>query len=104
MSSRSATPDEYYLDPRAVRDSFDVASAGYDRAAVVHAEIRSRLLERLQVVRIDPKVIVDLGAGTGFASRALKQRYSSARILAVDFSVRMLQLAARRQTLLRRFS
>lgn len=96
--------DEFFLDPRAVRRSFDAASATFDAAAAVHAEIRSRLLERLDVVRLDPAVVVDLGAGTGHASRALQDRYSSAHVVAMDLSPRMLLQARRQQRLFRRFS
>ena len=62
--------DEFFLDPRAVRRSFDRASRTYDAAAAVQAEIRTRLLERLDVVRLQPTAVLDLGAGTGHASRA----------------------------------
>lgn len=99
----SSPHDPFLLDPRAIRRSFDSASGGFDAAAAVHAEIRARLLERLDVVRIDPAVVVDLGAGTGHASRALKDRYSSAQVVAADFAPRMLVQAAKQQRLLRRF-
>lgn len=96
--------DEFFLDPRAVRRSFDAASATFDAAAAVHAEIRARLLERLDVVRLDPAIVVDLGAGTGHASSALQDRYSSAHVVAMDLSPRMLLEARRQQRLFRRFS
>ncbi len=44
--------DEFFLDPRAVRRSFDRASRTYDEAAAVQGEIRTRLLERLDIVRL----------------------------------------------------
>ena len=47
-----AMSDEFFLDPRAVRRSFDRASRTYDAAAVVQGEIRTRLLERLDIVRL----------------------------------------------------
>jgi malonyl-CoA O-methyltransferase len=95
--------DEFFLDPRAVRRSFDRASGTYDAAAVVQAEIRSRLLERLDVVRLDPAAVLDLGAGTGHASRELKRRYPSAQVLALDSSLPMLRESGRQQRWLRRF-
>jgi malonyl-CoA O-methyltransferase len=98
-----STRDEFFLDPRLVRRSFDAASRTYDAAAAVQSEIRARLLERLDVVRLQPQVIVDLGAGTGHASRALKQRYRSAQVIALDLSPGMLRESARQQTFLRRF-
>lgn len=96
-------PDEFYLDPANVRRSFDKAAKSYDAAAVVPTEIRNRLLERLDFVKLQPKVVLDLGAGTGHASKALKHRYKTAEIVAVDLSPAMLVESDRRQSWLRRF-
>jgi malonyl-CoA O-methyltransferase len=95
--------DEYFLDPRLVRRSFDGASATFDANAAVHGELRQRLLERLDVVRLQPKLVLDLGAGTGHAARALQDRYRSAYVVAVDLSEGMLRQARRQQRLLKRF-
>jgi malonyl-CoA O-methyltransferase len=95
--------DEFFLDPHAVRRSFDAAASTFDSAAGVHAEIRARLLERLDVVRLAPQVVVDLGAATGHATRALKDRYPSARVIGIDLSSRMLLQARRQQGWFRRF-
>jgi malonyl-CoA O-methyltransferase len=95
--------DEYFLDPRLVRRAFDRASATFDANAGVHTEIRNRLLERLDVVRLQPEVILDLGAGTGHGARALQDRYRSAYVTAADISVGMLTQARRQQRFLKRF-
>lgn len=96
-------PDEFHLDPAQVRRSFDKAAKTYDASAAVATEIRNRLLERLDIVRLQPKVVLDLGAGTGQASKALRQRYRGAEVLALDLSPGMLAQAERRQSWLRRF-
>ena len=96
-------PDEFYLDPARVRRSFDKAATGYDAAAAVPTEIRNRLLERLDLVKLQPKVVLDLGAGTGHASKALKHRYKSAEVIALDIASGMLGEANRRQSWLKRF-
>jgi malonyl-CoA O-methyltransferase len=98
-----APADEFLLDLRQVRRAFDDAAAGFDAAAAVHAEIRARLLERLDLVRLEPQVVLDLGAATGHASRALKDRYRRADIFAFDMSVDMLRTAEAQQRWLRRF-
>jgi malonyl-CoA O-methyltransferase len=49
-------------------------------------------------------VVLDAGAGTGHVSRALKQRYPKALVIALDASVQMLRGAARQQSWLRRFA
>jgi malonyl-CoA O-methyltransferase len=95
--------DEFFLDPRQVRRSFDRASHTFDANAAVHAELRNRLLERLDVVRLQPAAILDLGAGTGHATRALQDRYRSAYVVAADISTGMLAQARRQQRFLKRF-
>jgi malonyl-CoA O-methyltransferase len=94
----------YALDPVEVRRSFDRAAATFDAAAVLHAEVRENLLQRLQLTALTPRVVVDLGAGTGHLSRALKRRYPGALVIALDSSPGMLRTAARRRSWLRRFA
>jgi len=95
--------DPFHLDRGRTRRAFDRAAPGYDAAAVLQSRVREELLGRLDVVRIEPAVVLDLGAGTGHASIALKRRYRTAQVVALDLSPAMLAEAARRQTLLRRF-
>ncbi len=95
--------DPYRIDGSRVRRSFGQAAAGYDAAAVLQARVRGELLARLDLVRLDPTVALDLGTGTGHAAAALKRRYRSSEIVALDLAPAMLAEAAHRQTLLRRF-
>jgi malonyl-CoA O-methyltransferase len=94
---------DYFLDPKRVRRAFDRASVTFDRAAAVHGEIRQRLIERLDVIRMNPAVVLDLGAGSGQGTSELKRRFSSAAVIAMDLSARMLALAGKRSRLFRRF-
>jgi malonyl-CoA O-methyltransferase len=94
----------FALDAGWVRRSFDRAAPGFDEAAVLHAEVRQGLLERLELMAIAPRVVLDAGAGTGHASRALKLRYPKALVIALDSSLQMLRGAARQQPWLRRFT
>lgn len=91
------------LDHKAVRRAFDRASPDYDSAAVLQAEVRQRLLARLEFIAVKPEVILDLGAGTGHASRALKNRFPTARVIALDIAPGMLREARRQQGWRRRF-
>jgi malonyl-CoA O-methyltransferase len=93
---------EQAIDKRAARRAFEGAAASYDGVAVLQKEIASRLLERLDYVRLAPKTVLDLGAGTGLALDDLQRRYRQARVLALDFAFEMLRLARRRGSLLRR--
>ena len=93
----------YLPDRAALRRSFDRAAASYDEAALLQADIREELLRRLDFVALDPRVILDAGAGTGHASRALRSRYPHARVIALDIAHGMLLAAGRRQSWRHRF-
>jgi malonyl-CoA O-methyltransferase len=87
-----------------MRRSFDRAAATYDAAAVLQAEVRGSLLARLDLTRLEPRVVLDVGAATGQGARLLKQRYPGAHVIAVDSSAGMLRIAGRRRAWLRPFS
>jgi malonyl-CoA O-methyltransferase len=90
------------IDKRSARRSFERAATAYDQAAVLQREIADRMLERLECVRLDPRVILDLGTGTGYAIEALRRRFRKAHILAVDFAIAMLHRARHRGSWLNR--
>ena len=94
----------YALDAGWVRRSFDRASTTFDAAAVLQSAVRDALLGRLDLTALAPRVVLDLGAGTGHGSRALKRRYPAARVLAVDSAQGMLRVAAARRSWLRPFA
>ncbi len=78
------------LDKNAIRSSFNRAASTYDQYAVLQREIESRLLERLEFQRRDPVTILDLGCGTGSATRTLATLYKNAHVLALDWAPAML--------------
>jgi malonyl-CoA O-methyltransferase len=90
-------PEDFDVDKRGMRSSFERAAADYDRVAVLQREVGDRLLERLGVIKLDPKTVLDLGAGTGYITRALMKRYRSARVVALDIASPML-VQARKQS------
>jgi malonyl-CoA O-methyltransferase len=90
------------IDKASARRSFERAAAAYDQAAVLQREIADRMLERLAYVRLDPRLVLDLGAGTGYAIPALRRRFRGARVLALDFALGMLQRARRQGSWLNR--
>src|SRR5688572_3190326 len=95
--------DPYRLETAAIRRAFERAAVTYDDAAAVQSEVRTRLLSRLEIVRGQPNVILDLGAGTGHATRSLKTRFPRAFVIAMDSSAAMLREARRQQRFLKRF-
>jgi malonyl-CoA O-methyltransferase len=88
-------PDLPVLDKRSVRASFARAADTYDHAAVLQREIADRLLDRLEVMRLVPQRLLDVGCGTGYDLRKLARRYPRARLLGLDIAEPMLQRARR---------
>jgi len=84
---------------RAIRRAFDQASRNYDCAAVLQSEVRRQGLERLELVKLAPRNILDVGAGTGHASIALARRFKGARVAALDLATGMLIEARKRRSL-----
>ncbi len=89
-------PAEFRIDRRRARRAFDAAADRYDEAAVLQREVGRRLMDRLGWVRLEPKRILDLGAGTGHLAALLLERYRRADVVAVDFAPAMLRHAQRR--------
>lgn len=83
------------LDRKAVRRSFERAAPSYDVHAVLEQEVESRLLERVGFFRHQPERVLDLGCGTGSASRTLGAQFEGARIIALDWSPAMLAISGR---------
>ena len=95
--------DPFHLDRGRLRASFERASARYEAAAGLQARIGAELLERLELFRLAPGVVLDLGCGTGRVTRELKRRYPRACVIALDLAPGMLREARRHQWPWRRF-
>jgi malonyl-CoA O-methyltransferase len=83
--------DAFEIDKHAVRRAFSHAASSYDAAAVVQREVCTRLLERLDYVRLQPARVLDVGSGTGWGARQLAERYRQAHIISLDIAMGMLQ-------------
>ncbi|HET7757892.1 MAG TPA: malonyl-ACP O-methyltransferase BioC [Steroidobacteraceae bacterium] len=96
-------PGRFRLDRARLRAAFERASASYDASSSLQARIAGELLERLELFRFAPGVVLDLGSGTGRVTRELKRRYPRARVIALDIAAGMLREARRHQRPWRRF-
>ena len=83
----------YQHDKTGVQRNFSRAAPDYERVAVLQQTIGQRLLERLEVIKLTPQRILDLGAGAGRLSVQLAQRYHRARLVQLDLALGMLQQA-----------
>lgn len=94
---------ERLADKRTLRRSFERAAATYDAAAVLQNEVCRRMLARLPYMRIEPRLILDAGCGTGNAVAGLLARYRRARLIALDLAFAMVQRARARRPRWRAF-
>ena len=85
--------NEFEIDKREVRRAFSKAAANYDAAAVLQREVCIRMLEKLDIIKIRPARLLDIGSGTGWGTRQLGERYPQADIVALDIAIGMLQAA-----------
>ena len=74
-----------------INKAFSKAVPTYNSAAFLQREVGERLLSRLDYITIEPEVILDLGAGTGFCSQNLAERFPDAMIIRYDISFDMLR-------------
>lgn len=71
---------------------FDKAASNYDDAAVMQAEVAQHLVD-WATPPVSPVDILDIGAGTGFVSKAVEKRWPGATVTALDSAPNMLHRA-----------
>lgn len=78
---------------RDVERRFARAAGNFDRADFIHRIAGDGLLERMAPMQVEPKRVLDLGAGTGTLSRRLLKVFRRSRVLSLDRSHAMLRQA-----------
>ncbi|MGS1014410.1 malonyl-ACP O-methyltransferase BioC [Rhodanobacter sp. UC4450_H17] len=84
---------EFQLDRRQLRRNFAGAATTYEKHDALQREVQTHLLERLSFYLDTPQRVVDIGAGTGRGTAALKRRYPKAEVIAFDLALPMLRVA-----------
>ncbi len=87
-----------------MRSDFASAAQTYDSAAVLAREVGARMGARLDLVKIAPQRMADIGCATGDGIRDLQQRYGKAMPLALDYALPMLQAVRSRTPRLQRIA
>ncbi len=82
-----------FLEQIDVARSFAKAAQQYDQHAHLQRLVGERLLERLEIIKMQPQTIVDVGCGTGGLMRTVGERFKQAQLYAVDIAVPMLHQA-----------
>jgi len=75
------------LDPKAVRRQADRAARHASPPDFIARRIEAGMLERLDLVRLQPARVLDVGSGRGQGTAALATRYPEALCVGVDLSV-----------------
>lgn len=83
--------DVFEIDKSRVRQAFGQAAMQYDANAILQAQVREEMLSRLDLVSLQPEMILDAGCGTGLGSVALRKRYPKAQVTSLDFAMPMLK-------------
>ena len=92
------------FDSHHVRKAFGRAAQSYEAHAVLQDEVQRRLQDRLDDVEIDPRCVLDVGAGTGRGTASLRKRYPQAQTIALDIALPMLRAARKHSRWLRSFA
>jgi malonyl-CoA O-methyltransferase len=99
MNTRPGT-----LDLRHTRRRFDRAAGKFDEVDFVHRRSAQGLMERIGPMVIDANTIVDLGGGTGSATKALRGRFRGSHVILIDASLEMLRQARKKKPFFWRMS
>ncbi len=76
----------------------------YQKAAVVPHLIGGRLFEKLELIKLAPTRVLDLGTGTGQFLKPLKTRFPQATVYGVDIALPMLVFNKKHQQWRHKFS
>ena len=96
----------FFKNPRYIRDLFNSISNNYDKLNDImsfglHRKIKKDIIKPLNTpltVYHLPFTILDLCTGTGDLAAILKEKYPEAKVIGVDFSEKMLEIARRKHT------
>ena len=87
------------VDKAEVRRAFDRAAPAYDRHARLQREVATRLLERVDELRVTPTRVLDVGSGTGECTELLARRFRQGRVVGLDLAPAMVEAARARRRL-----
>lgn len=89
--------DTEQITRKHIIQNFNKAAATFDAAAFLFSKTHAEMIERLDVIAIHPKRILDCGAGTGMGASLLKNKFPQAEIHCMDLSSVMLKEAVKKK-------
>ncbi len=96
-SSQPGSQPTSVVDPQAYYRALERAATVYDDAALLAHEVRARMLERLELMRVDPARILVVDGRAGADQRALRRAFPRAETVLLDPSPAMVREARRRR-------
>ncbi|MFV1984161.1 MAG: malonyl-ACP O-methyltransferase BioC [Thiohalomonadales bacterium] len=95
----NTTKKPHNFESAQVRESFNAAVSSYDEHAVLQREIGDRLIDKLDFIKLQPKIILEVGSGTGYCTTQLKKLYPASYIISLDIADLMLQATKNKMSL-----
>jgi malonyl-CoA O-methyltransferase len=89
-SAAVAGPIRFPARSITVQRQFDRRALHFAAASAIVREVGQRLFERLETIRHDAQIVLDLGCGAGAQRAALLERFARATWIGVDLSPAML--------------
>src|ERR1700733_15833970 len=71
-------------------EAFNRSAKTSQQAQTLSQAMSDRLLERLNIIKINPQIVLDMGAGTGNSMHELSRYYPQAKIIGVDIAKKRL--------------
>jgi malonyl-CoA O-methyltransferase len=68
----------------------------YAEVSIVARLVAENMISRLELVTLQPQIILDIGCGTGYGAELLKQHYPNANVYAIDDQESMLRYASQK--------
>ncbi|MDP5240752.1 methyltransferase domain-containing protein [Uliginosibacterium sp. 31-16] len=93
---------DFQLDHALVRRRFASRAASVAKADFLAREVSSRMAERLDYIRLEPRRILDLGCGHGADLPMLAARYPQATHIGLDFALPLLKQAQPERSFMQR--
>lgn len=79
------------LSVKKSQSKFNKFATNYQQARFLQYEVGQRLMQRMQYCKLQPDLVLDLGAGAGNMAPGLQQLYPAATMVFLDLSKNMLR-------------
>lgn len=96
ISSNEQDQSVVSLDALSIHRQFARVATVYDSVSLLQHEIADELIDRIDLLRSVPDLLFDLGSGTGYLGRRVKQRVPAISVIGVE---RVGAMASRASTL-----